>query len=470
VQISEDSSMGNTESEGGDDGAPVRAIAGSRRGRSGVGRGLLLAAAVGLLATLLGAGPVAGAGTVIDGGMGWGNNQTGEVGDGTTVNRLAPVLSIGLAGTSAMSAGSVHNLAITSSGGVVAWGHNHSGELGDGTTTDRLSPVPVTGLAGMVAVSAGTSFSLGVRGDGAVFAWGNNASGELGDGHRPTDQLVPVPVVGLGPGSNVVGIATGGAHALALKADGTVLAWGNNAVGELGDGSAPTDHPTPVPVSGLGVGSGVVAVSAGSAFSMALKSDGTVLAWGNNSSGELGDGSAPTSHVTPVQVAGFGPGSGVTQISAGFAFGLALKSNGQVFAWGNNKSGEVGDGSAPTDRSTPVAVLAVVGAVQISAGRAHAMALGANGTVWAWGDNKLGQIGDGTQVSAHTPVSITAFGGHHVVAVSAGGDHSHVLTGFADTPPPTGGRSTQQQNTPTAETMPGAPKATAVPGTPGLTG
>src|SRR5437879_8895689 len=136
------------------------------------------------------------------------------------------------------------------------------------------------------------------------------ASGERGGGAAPTAHATPVPVTGLGPGSGVVAVAAGSSHALALKSNGAVLAWGNNASGELGDGSAPTDHATPVSVSGLGPGSGVVKIAAGVAFSLALKSDGTVLAWGNNASGELGDGSAPTGHATPVSVSGLWRGGG----------------------------------------------------------------------------------------------------------------------------------------------------------------
>src|SRR5262249_45079952 len=162
-----------------------------------------------------------------------------------------PVSSVGLSGVTAMSAGAVHGLAIRSDGTVVSWGHNKSGELGNATVTDSWTPVAVKGLSNIRAVSAGTSFSLALRADGPVFGWGNNQSGEVGDG-TTTDRLVPVPVVGLGPGSGVVAVAAGGAFSLALKSDGTVLAWGNNASGELGHGDAPTDHLTPVGVAGLG--------------------------------------------------------------------------------------------------------------------------------------------------------------------------------------------------------------------------
>ena len=177
-----------------------------------------------------------------------------------------------------MSAGLWHCLAIRSNGTVISWGHNASGELGNGTTTDSSTPVNVVGLSDVSRVSSGGAFSLALRSNGSLMAWGHNASGELGDGKAPTDSSKPVRVKGLGSGSGVVAMSAGNAFALALKSDGSVLAWGNNQSGELGDGSH-TNSPTPTQVKGLGSGSGVVAISAGNAFALALRSDGAVLAW-----------------------------------------------------------------------------------------------------------------------------------------------------------------------------------------------
>jgi alpha-tubulin suppressor-like RCC1 family protein len=366
--------------------------------------------------------------------FGWGNNASGELADGTTTSpRLTPVPMTGLAEATAMSVGFVHGLAVVG-GSVLSWGHNRSGQLGDGTTVDHATPAPVAGLSGVAEVAAGDAFSLATLTNGTVLAWGNNRSGELGDGSAPTDQHTPVQVAGLGAGSGVVAVAAGESHALALLADGTVLAWGHNASGELGDGSAPTDHHTPVPVAGLGAGSGVVAIAAGGTFSLALRADGTVLAWGNNQSGELGDGSAPTDHATPVPVAGLGPGSNVIAIVAGGASSYALKSDGTVLAWGNNRSGELGDGAAPADQHVPETVPGLAGIVDIAAGQSHAIAAEASGAVVSWGDNALGQLGDGTTTRRVTPVPVLNLGaGSGVTAVFAAGNHSHALTGtFGD--------------------------------------
>ena len=400
----------------------------SRRARIGA------AAVVGLLVSL----PLVGAWastTVLgapgaSGGFGWGNNGSGEVGDGTLVNRLVPVSMVGVDGVVSMAVGPTHGLLVRSSGAVSSWGHNRSGQLGDGGTTDRAAPGPVGGVSAVTRLAAGNAFSVALDSGGALWAWGNNASGQLGDGSAPTDHSAPVAVNGLGVGSGVVEIAAGASHALALKSDGAVLAWGNNASGQLGSGDAPTDHPTPVQVSGLGAGSGVVAITAGDTFSLALKSDGSVFAWGNNASGQLGDGSAPTDHSSPVAVGALGIGSGVVHVAGGGSHSIALTADGRVYAWGNNASGQVGDGSAPTDQHVPILIGGLSRIVDIAAGRAHSLAVASDGTVFSWGDNILGQLGDGTNTKRSVPGPVTGLGtGSKVVAVFAAGDHSHALVG-----------------------------------------
>ena len=350
----------------------------------------------------------AGASASVQGGVAWGNNQTGELDDGTLKTRTVPVKSIGLFGVKTVSAGLAHCLALRSNGTVIAWGHNASGELGNGTTTDSPRPVGVVGLSGVRSVSAGGSSSL------------------------------------------------------ALKSDGSVLSWGNNASGELGDGNAPTDSPTPVQVKGLGPGSGVVAISAGGAFGLALKSDGAVLSWGNNASGELGDGTT-TNSATRVQVKGLGPGSGVVAIAAGEAFALAVMSDGTVRSWGNNSAGELGDGTAPHDHHAPVRVAGLTDVRRVSAGWAHALALDAAGAVYAWGDNVLGQLGDDSTKPASTPIRIRGFSGHRVLGVFAGGNHSHALIGpVAVAPSPKPSPKPSPRAPPSPSPKP-SPKATLTP-------
>ena len=329
----------------------------------------------------------------------WGHNATGELGDGSAEMRETPVAVRGLASglrVVAVTAGSNHALGLASDGTVWAWGHNRSGQLGDGTKTDQPVPVRVKGLRGVRAIGAGDAFSVALEADGRVLAWGNNQSGQLGDGNAPIDHASPAPVQGLGKNSGVTALAVGKSQALVLKADGSVWAWGNGTSGQLGDGQN-SKRSAPAQVIGLGPGSGVIAIAAGGSHSIAVKGDGTVLAWGNNKSGQLGDGTRPTDHNRPVQVKGLGTGSGVVAVAAGDSFGLALKRDGTVLTWGKNKVGELGDGTT-TDKSAPVAVTRLgpgSGVTAIAAGAFHALALKTDGTLLAWGDNSSGQIGDG---------------------------------------------------------------------------
>jgi alpha-tubulin suppressor-like RCC1 family protein len=217
-------------------------------------------------------------------------------------------------------------------GSVLAWGSDVTGQLGDGGVNfEKFTPVTVSGLGAgkpVVAVAAGTTHSLALRADGSVVAWGDDVWGQLGDGGTNTARSTPVAVSGLGAGSGVVAVAAGGFHSLALRADGSVLAWGEDGSGQLGDGGTHTNQPTPVAVSGLGAGSGVVAVAGGTRHSLAIRSDGSVLAWGYNFYGQLGDGGAPVNRTVPVAVSGLGAGSGVVDVDGGDNHSLAVRSDG----------------------------------------------------------------------------------------------------------------------------------------------
>jgi len=340
----------------------------------------------------------------------WGHDASGELGDGSTTARPLPVAVTAVpAGAVAVAAGKSHGLALMADGTVFGWGHNRSGELGDGTKIDRLLPVRIKGLHDVRGLAAGDGFSLALEADGTVLAWGNNKSGQLGDGNAPMDHAAAAVVHGLGPSSGVVEIAAGSSFGMVRKADGSVWEWGNGTSGQLGDGKNDKQS-APTVVKGLGPGSHVIAVAGGGAFSLALKSDGTVLAWGHNRSGQLGDSHPGIDRAVPAAVVGLGAGSGVVGIAAGDSFSLALKKDGTVLAWGHNKSGELGDGSAPTDHATPVRVAGFgpgSGVRAVAAGGFHALAITASGIVWAWGNNSSGELGDGTApTDHHTPVRV----------------------------------------------------------------
>lgn len=344
----------------------------------------------------------------------WGDNSEGELGDGTTTFRRAMATPVsGLVDVSAVAAGVWHSLAVLRDGTVQAWGANQFGQLGDGTTTDRSTAVAVPGLTDVVAVAVsgfrGTdgrddnisyAHSLALLRGGTVMAWGSNNDGQLGDG-TTTDRPVPTPVVGL---RDVVAVAAGATHSLALLADGTVRAWGDNGLrGESGqDTSARAARTTPVPVPGLG---GVTALAAGCFHSLALVSDGTARTWGWNGFGQLGDGTT-TDRADPVAVAGL---TGAAGVSAGDRYSLVLLADGRVSAWGANERYQLGDGSS-RDRSTPVSVAGLTDVAAVSASFLHCLALSRDGRVWAWGLNSDGMLGIGTTQNQPKPAVVSVLG------------------------------------------------------------
>ena len=349
---------------------------------------------------------------------GWGFNRNGELGDGTLTNRSLPVQAKDISSVVAISPG----LAVKADGTVLQWGAN-LGPLGNEIAVNN-TPVQVSELSGVVAVSGGSTSNLALKADGTVWAWGINWAGELGSGVAPQTvallgRSIPVAVSGL---TDIVAVAIGCVHSLALKRDGTVWAWGGNNDGMLGDALTPPppltgalpDRPTPAPVSGL---SDIVAVAAGQSHSLALRGDGTVWAWGSNGHGQLGDGTTQTT-TTPVQVGGL---TGVVRIAAGSAHSIAVKRDGTVWAWGSNAAGQLGDGTT-TDRLAATQTTGVSGISAVAAGLFHGLALHDDGTVWAWGRNEYGQLGDGVLAR---PVQVAEVSG--VRKVAAGASHSLAL-------------------------------------------
>lgn len=273
-------------------------------------------------------------------------------------------------------------------------------------------------------LAAGYHHSLAVRPDGTVGAWGRWL---LGNGSFNDNSTSPVTVGSL---SNVAAVAAGEYHSLALRGDGTVWAWGGNGLGELGDGTT-TDRATPVQVTGL---TNVRAIAAGDAFSMALKRDGTVWAWGDNGSGQLGTGGTPASSNVPIQVTGV---SGVTALAAYQNHTFVVTSDGTVWAWGRNLNGALGDGTT-VDRNAPGQVPDVSGAVSVAAGRWHGAALLSDGTVWHWGAASLS--GDPEEVDDIDDVVAIAAGPRHTTAIKtdgtvwAWGDAPNEVLGSSTTP------------------------------------
>ena len=337
----------------------------------------------------------------------WGQNGFGQLGDGSTTDRLTPVKVAVPAGVTfaSVAAGNVHSVGIGADGNAYAWGWNGSGELGDGSTEIRSTPVRVAMPAGvtLTSVSAGYSHSVGIGSDGNTYSWGRNGSGQLGDGStaiRSTPAKVAVPA-----GVTLTSVSAGHAHSVGIGSDGNTYAWGRNGGGQLGDGST-ADRSTPVRVA-VPAGVTLTSVSAGYSHSLGIGSDGNTYAWGWSDVGQVGDGSTAI-RSTPVKVA-VPAGVTLTSVSAGDAHSLGIGSDGNTYAWGWNRYGQLGEGT-DASRLTPVKVAMPVGVTltSVSAGAAHSVGVGSDGSAYAWGYNESGQVGDGTTTNRLTPVLVSA--------------------------------------------------------------
>jgi alpha-tubulin suppressor-like RCC1 family protein len=351
----------------------------------------------------------------------WGHNQFGQLGDGTTSNRTTPVAVPTLAGgVESITAGFAHTCVRTTSGGMKCWGDNDYGQLGDGSSMPRLGPFDVTGLAGIASVSAGSSHTCAVTGSGGLKCWGFNLFGLLGDG-TTTDRSTPTAVVGLTSG--VAAVSAGTSYTCALTTGGGVKCWGDNSSGQLGDGTT-TGHLTPADVQGLT--SGVVSVATshglyGDGHTCALTTGGGVKCWGDNSWGTVGDGTR-TTRSTPTDVVGLT--SGVTSVTFGDYHACALTTAGGVKCWGENGYGELGDGTVGV-RLTPTDVVGLTSGVSaIAGGCLYTCAAMASGGVKCWGMNSAGQLGSGMISHGPNPVPIDVVGlTSRVVALAAGTTH-----------------------------------------------
>jgi len=310
-------------------------------------------------------------------------------------------------------AGREHTLILNPDETILAAGSNGSGQLGDGSTTDRTNLVGVLNMTNAVGIAAGALHSLAWAADGTAWAWGDDTYGQLGDGISGGQQSSPVQVTNL---VAIVQMAGGYQHSLALDANNNVWAWGNNDSGQLGDG---TTTPQVIPEQ-LNVLSNIVEIAAGGGHSLALAADESVRAWGNNNYGQIGDGTS-TEQASPVIVGGL---TNAVAIAAGFNHSLALASDETVRAWGDNTYGQLGEGTF-TERNQPVQVLGVSNIVAIAAGEYHNLALKSDGTVWSWGYNSHGQLGDGTTTTRTTPVPVSGLS--NVLAITAGWAHSAAL-------------------------------------------
>lgn len=356
----------------------------------------------------------------------WGDNQFGQLGDGTQETRFTPVEVSGLGGGVAMiTVGGRHACALTAAGWAMCWGSNYSGQLGDGTTGDdsnkmRLLPVSVVGLsAGVIAIAAGWDITCALTVERHVRCWGDNSSGQLGDGTQKR-RLTPVDVIGLG--GSVAEIATSGFHTCALMDAGGVKCWGQDGSGQLGNGIIHW-HSTPIDV--IGLDTDIASITAGPFHTCAATRQGEGRCWGANGDGQLGDGTHEL-RLRPVEVGGLN--RRIDMFAPGRRHTCALTRNKEVWCWGANTRGQLGDGTNKK-RPKPVKVAGLNGgAIAITAGDEHTCALTEEGAVKCWGYNRHGQLGDGTTEKRRlAPVDTSGLSGG-IAAVAAGYSHTCALT------------------------------------------
>ena len=308
----------------------------------------------------------------------------------------------------AVAAGSHHSLALDNTGKVWSWGRDIYGQLGDNASygtlaDDKPTPVQVTGLTGIIMISAGSDHSLALDNTGKVWAWGNDGFGQLGDNAALVHQPTPVAVTGL---PTIIDIEAGYNHSLALDNTGKVWSWGWDAFGQLGDNAALVTQPMPVAVSVAWGANTIIAISSLSHHNLVLDNTGKVWSWGWDAYGQLGDNAALFDRPTPVAVSVAWGANTITAIEAGQYFSLALDNLGNLWSWGDDAEGQLGDNAALVDQPTPVAVATLTGIIAIAGGYFHSLAVDNTGKVWSWGDDGFGQLGNNAALADQpTPVA-----------------------------------------------------------------
>ena len=349
----------------------------------------------------------------------WGRNTNGQLGDNTITDRYTPVTtSAGGANWKQVACGSFHTAAIKTDGTLWTWGNNNGyGQLGDNTVTNRSTPVTTfVGGTNWKQVVGGYKHTAAIKTDGTLWTWGNNTNGQLGDNtiiNRST------PVTTFAGGTNWKQVAGGGYHTTAIKTDGTLWTWGRNSDGQLGDNTV-TNRSTPV-TTFVG-GTNWKQVSGGYKHTAAIKTDGTLWTWGLNSDGQLGINNTTTARSTPVTT--FAGGTNWKQVAGGYGHTAAIKTDGTLWTWGSNDNGQLGDNTSGTNRSTPVTTFSGgTNWKQVAGGSFHTAAIKTDGTLWTWGRNSYGQLADNTTTYRSIPVQTSA-GGTNWKQVSGGRFHT----------------------------------------------
>ncbi len=348
-----------------------------------------------------------------------------------------------------ISLGGAHSSAITSEGRLFTWGKNDFGQLGDGTTTDRYIPADITSWFNLVEGETITKITLrfwhsaALTSDGRIFTWGSNSDGELGDG-TTTDRYIPTEITSqfnLNEEETITEITLGGYHSSAITTEGRVFTWGWNRYGQLGDGTT-TSRITPTEITSqfnLSVGETITKIALGNYSSSAITTDGRVFTWGDNTEGQLGDGTTTVRYI-PTEITSqfnLSVGETITQIILGGFHSSAITSEDRVFTWGRNNSGQLGDGTT-TSRYIPTEITSqfnlneeeIIRTIYLNG--SHSSAITSEDRVFMWGWNAYGQLGDGTMTNRYIPTEVTSqfnFSEEETITqISLGACHSLAIT------------------------------------------
>jgi alpha-tubulin suppressor-like RCC1 family protein len=352
---------------------------------------------------------------------GWGINDVGQLGDNTIIYKSSPVQTVAF-GTNwkQVSVGSSHTAAIKTDGSLWCFGRNNFGKLGDNATTNRSSPVQTTTYGtNWKQTSCGQSHTAAIKTDGTLWSWGQNyLYGQVGD-NTTINRSSPVQDITLGKNWSQVSCCSN--YSLAIKTDGTLWGWGQNSNGQLGDNTTGSKSS---PSQTITLGTNWKQVYAGAYHCAAVKTDGTLWCWGNNLQyGALGDNTIIL-RSSPVQTVAFG--TNWKQVACGYNNTAAVKQDGTLWCWGYNVYGQLGDGTI-THRSSPVQTVAYgKNWKQVSCGDRTTVAIKTDGTLWCWGYNYQGQLGNNTVGSTLSPVQTIMYGTNWK-QVSCGGSNTAAI-------------------------------------------
>ena len=343
----------------------------------------------------------------------WGANFTGQLGDNTLIRKSSPVQTI--AGGTNWQQVAVSDdssiAAIKTDGTLWGWGGNSSGQLGDNTTISKSSPIQtIAGGTNWKQVSLGFYCAFAIKTDGTLWGWGFNSSGQLGDN---TTIGKSSPIQTIAGGTNWAQVSAGTIYTAAIKTDGTLWTWGRGTDGQLGDNTA---IPKSSPIQTIAGGTNWKQVSAGGYVTAAIKTDGTLWIWGRNGDGQLGDNTTITKS-SPVQT--ITAGTNWKQVSAGGYVTAAIKTDGTLWIWGRNGDGQLGDNTTIRKSSPVQTVAGGTNWKQVSISKSNSSAIKTDGTLWIWGNNYNGSLGDNTTINKSSPVQ-TITGGTNWKQVACG--------------------------------------------------